>query len=38
MKIYIQDHASHAGKWIYTGYAHAWAYLDYEVKFINDLS
>jgi len=38
MKIYIQDHVSHAGKWIYSGYAHAWAYLDHEVKFINDLS
>ena len=38
MKIYIQDHACHAGKWIYSGYAHAWAYLDHEVKFINDLS
>ena len=38
MKIYIQDHLSHAGKWIYNGFAHAWAYLDHEVKFINDLS
>jgi len=38
MKIYIQDHSSHAGKWIYNGYAHAWTYLDHEVKFINDLS
>jgi spore maturation protein CgeB len=38
MKIYIQDHASHAGKWIYSGYAHAWAYLDHQVVFINNLS
>lgn len=38
MKIYIQEHSFHAGKWIYSGYAHAWAYLDYEVVFINDLA
>lgn len=38
MKIYIQNHSSNAGKWIYSGYAHAWAYLDHEVKFIEELS
>jgi hypothetical protein len=37
MKIYIQRHNEFAGKWIYSGYAHAWAYLDHQVKFINDL-
>ena len=37
MKIYIQRHSEFAGKWIYSGYAHAWAYLDYQVKFISQL-
>lgn len=37
MKIYIQRHTEFAGKWIYSGYAHAWAYLNHEVKFINNL-
>ena len=38
MKIYIQEHSAHAGKWIYNGFAHAWEYLDHKVKFINDLN
>jgi hypothetical protein len=37
MKIYIQRHSEFAGKWIYSGYAHAWAYLDHQVKFISQL-
>jgi len=37
MLIYIQRHPQFAGKWIYNGYAHAWAYLDHQVKFINSL-
>lgn len=37
MIIYLQDHQAHAGKWIYQGYAHAWAFLDHEVRFINNI-
>jgi len=37
MLTYIQRHPSHAGKWIYNGYAHAFAYLDQNVVFIDKL-
>jgi hypothetical protein len=37
MKIYIQYHAAHAGKWIYSGYAHAWLYHGFEVEYIKSL-
>lgn len=37
MLVYIHRHSSFAGKWIYNGYAHAWAYLDHQVKFIDSL-
>jgi len=33
MTIYIQKHGSHAGYWIYSGYAHAWIYHGFQVKF-----
>ena len=38
MKIYIQNHDSNAGKWIYNGYCHAWIYKEFSVQFINSLS
>lgn len=38
MKIYIQRFPHLAMKWIFNGYAHAWAYLDHKVIFINDLN
>ena len=38
MKIYIQNHDSNAGKWIYSGYCHAWIYKEFSVKFVNSLS
>jgi len=38
MKIYIQFHPAHAGKWIYNGYAHAWLYHGFEIKFIKSLN
>jgi len=37
MLTYIQRYPSHAGKWIYNGYAHAFAYLDQNVVFIDKL-
>ena len=37
MKIYIKDHPSHAGKWIYRGYFSAWSFLKYEPVFYNSL-
>ena len=37
MTLYIQNHESHAGYWIYSGYAHAWIYHGFQVKFINSL-
>lgn len=38
MKIYIQKNTHNAWKWIGSGYAHAFAYLDHQVVFINNLS
>jgi hypothetical protein len=38
MKIYIQNHSSNAGKWIYNGYSHAWIYKEFSVQFIDSLS
>jgi 3'-phosphoadenosine 5'-phosphosulfate sulfotransferase (PAPS reductase)/FAD synthetase len=38
MKIYIQRNTHNAWKWIGSGYAHAFVYLDHPVIFIDDLS
>lgn len=38
MRIYIQENTQNAWKWIGSGYAHAFAYLDHEVIFIKNLS
>lgn len=38
MTIYIQFHPAHAGKWIYNGYAHAWLYHGFQIKFIKSLN
>ena len=37
MKIYIKEHKSHAGKWIYAGYKSAWEQLGYDVEYYSDL-
>tara|TARA_Y100000034_G_C6889873_1_gene409195 strand:- start:129 stop:1034 length:906 start_codon:yes stop_codon:yes gene_type:complete len=37
MKIYIKSHKTHAGKWIYAGYARAWEELGYDVEFFDSL-
>ena len=37
MKVYIKDHCSNAGKWIYRGYFSAWNFLKYEPVFYNNL-
>ena len=37
MKIYIQNHETAAGHYIYKGYAHAWIYEGYPVQLINSL-
>lgn len=38
MKVFIKRHPSHAGKWIYQGYANAWSYLGYDVVHYDSLS
>ena len=38
MKIYIQHHPAHAGKWIYAGYAHAWLYHQFEVEYFKTVN
>jgi len=38
IKVYIKHHASHAGKWIYQGYANAWSHLGYNVVCYSNLS
>ena len=35
MTVYIQQHTSGAGKWIYTGYKYAWEALGYTVVYFN---
>jgi len=35
--VYIQDHPSHAGHWIYNGYYRAWVKKGFEAKFIKSL-
>jgi hypothetical protein len=35
---YIKHHPHSAGKWIYEGYARAWEFLGFNVKFFNELS
>tara|TARA_R110000824_G_scaffold56794_3_gene155104 strand:- start:4750 stop:5637 length:888 start_codon:yes stop_codon:yes gene_type:complete len=35
MKMYIEKHAAHAGKWIYEGYKSAWENIGYDCEFIN---
>jgi hypothetical protein len=37
MKIFIQRNRQNAWKWIGSGYAHAFIYLDHQVEFIDDL-
>ena len=37
MKIYIKEHKSHAGKWIYAGYKSAWEQLGYDVEYYSVL-
>lgn len=37
MKIYIQKNTENAWKWIGSGYAHAFAYLDHSIEFIDNL-
>ena len=37
MKIYIKEHKSHAGKWIYAGYKSAWKHLGYDVEYYSNL-
>ena len=37
MKIFIQKNRQNAWKWIGSGYAHAFIYLDHQVEFIDDL-
>jgi len=36
-KIYIKDHANNANKWIYNGYANAWAFCGFQVVRYNNL-
>lgn len=36
--VYLKYHPTGAGKWIYEGYARAWASLGYEVVFFNDIN
>ena len=38
MKIYIENHPSHAGHWIYKGYEAAWKNEGFEVEFYDDLN
>ncbi len=37
MKVYIKNHPTHAGKWIYEGYKRAWLALGYDVEYFNKL-
>ena len=37
MKVYIKNHPTHAGKWIYEGYKRAWIALGYDVEYFNKL-
>jgi hypothetical protein len=38
MKVYIKNHPTHAGKWIYEGYKRAWLALGYDVEYFNKLN
>lgn len=37
MRVYIKEHKSHAGFWIYQGYLHAWKRLGYDPCFYENL-
>lgn len=38
MKVYIKNHPTHAGKWIYEGYERAWTALGYDIGHFTSLN